>query len=109
MRTNPQGGTQPENRPALAPSLWKARFVRLVLGVTVAVALLVALEGGLRLAGYGYPTAFFLSREVNGRSAWVDNGQFGWRFMPRALARSPRPLVMPKQKSPGHDSDFCVG
>jgi tetratricopeptide (TPR) repeat protein len=67
------------------------------------------LEGALRLAGSGYPTAFFLSRAVNGRSVWVDNWQFGWRFMPRTLARSPRPLVMPKAKPAETARIFVLG
>ena len=69
----------------------------------------LALEGTLRLAGYGYRTSFFVSREVNGQSVWVDNWQFGWRFMPRSLARSPRPLAMPQQKAAGTTRIFVLG
>ena len=73
------------------------------------VVFFLVLEGALRLAGYGYRTPFFVSQEVNGQTVWVDNWQFGWRFMPRTLARSPRPLAMPKEKPAGTTRIFVLG
>ncbi|HXP62239.1 MAG TPA: tetratricopeptide repeat protein [Dongiaceae bacterium] len=61
------------------------------------VALLGA-ELGLRLAGYGYPTAFFLERTQGGRRVLSENQRFGYRFFPPRLARTPQPLVMEAQK-----------
>ncbi len=77
------------------------------MGVTV--IFLLTLEGALRLAGYGYRTPFFVSREVAGYSVWVENWQFGWRFMSRTLARSPRPLAMPQQKAADTTRIFVMG
>jgi tetratricopeptide (TPR) repeat protein len=73
------------------------------------VAFFLVLEGALRLAGYGHPTSFFLSRTVEGRPVWVDNWQFTWRFMPRVLARNPHPLVMPREKAAGTTRIFVLG
>ena len=71
----------------------------------VAVAILVPalfftlLEYGLRLAGYGYPAAFWLA--VPGKQAAAPNYRFGWRFFPPEIARTPEPhlLQRPKPKS----------
>jgi tetratricopeptide (TPR) repeat protein len=50
------------------------------------------LEAGLRVAGYGYPTGFFVRSETGGGA--TTNFRFGWRFFPRALARDPEPCVL---------------
>ncbi|WCJ58848.1 tetratricopeptide repeat protein [Fontisphaera persica] len=59
---------------------------------------LAGLEAGLRLAGYGYPTAFFLSGESEGRRVLESNPRFGWRFFPPAVARTPQPLRVAAEK-----------
>jgi tetratricopeptide (TPR) repeat protein len=63
--------------------------------------LLCALEVGLRLGGYGYPTTFFLRSRIQGKPVFIENARFGWRFFSPTLARSPTPLVMPATKPPG--------
>ncbi|MBN2506784.1 MAG: tetratricopeptide repeat protein [Verrucomicrobia bacterium] len=72
-------------------------------------ALFLVLEGTLRLAGGGYPTTFFLPGNIDGQAVWMDNRRFAWRFMPRALARSPRPLVVPRDKHSGTLRIFVLG
>jgi tetratricopeptide (TPR) repeat protein len=67
------------------------------------------LEAGLRVAGFGYPTSFFLPLRVNGQEVLVQNNQFGWRFFGRELARSPYPFVMPEAKAPGTCRVFVFG
>ena len=52
------------------------------------------LELGLRLAGYGYPTSFFLDCHQGDRPMITDNPQFGWRFFPPEVARAPQPLFV---------------
>ena len=54
----------------------------------VPVLLLGVLELGLRLAGYGYSTAFFLKTRLRGRIVYIENANFGLSFFPPALARS---------------------
>jgi tetratricopeptide (TPR) repeat protein len=65
----------------------------------IPVVFLLVLEGILRLAGYGYPTAFFLGRTVDGRPVWTENQEFGKRFFPPGLVRYTRPMVLPATKS----------
>jgi Flp pilus assembly protein TadD/lysophospholipase L1-like esterase len=67
------------------------------------------LEVGLRVAGYGFPTAFFLRTKDESRAMLVDNPRFGWRFFPPAVARAPRPLYLAAQKPPGTVRIFVFG
>lgn len=71
--------------------------------------LLAGLEILLRLVGYGYPTSFFLPQRVNGRDVVTDNWQFGWRFFPRDLARTPQPVRFTPHKAPGTVRIFVLG
>ena len=68
---------------------WVLRVVLVVLAPTLFVAIL---EGGLRLAGYGHPTGFFVGPDREG--SFTTNYRFGWRFFPRALSRDPHPCVL---------------
>jgi tetratricopeptide (TPR) repeat protein len=70
---------------------------------------LALLEGGLRLAGYGYPTGYFLKAEVAGKPVWIENQDFTRRFFPPGLARTPLPLVLPREKAPGTTRVFIFG
>ena len=66
-------------------------------------------EVALRVAGYGYPTGFFLKSRVGGRAVYIENQKFGYRFFPRALARVPEPEVLPVEKPPGTYRIFVFG
>ena len=70
---------------------------------------LAGLELGLRLAGYGFPTTFFIKSRIGGRDAYVENQQFGYRFFPKRLARSPSPVVMEAHKAPDTFRIFLLG
>jgi len=67
------------------------------------------LEIGLRLAGYGYSTAFFKRIRVGNEEFLVDNDKFGWRFFPPELSRSPPPVRMRARKPPGAFRIFIFG
>ncbi|HUZ08396.1 MAG TPA: hypothetical protein VMV89_13040, partial [Candidatus Paceibacterota bacterium] len=67
------------------------------------------LELGLRLAGYGHPTAFFLPAKDPGRAMLTDNPWFGWRFFPPAVARTPQPFYLSARKSPDTVRIFVLG
>src|ERR1700722_9772261 len=69
--------------------LWTMRFL---LAVLVPLVLLGGLELGLRLAGAGYPTSYFLPKQINGHRFFVTNEKFGYRFFPPSLARTPLPM-----------------
>ncbi|MGA2247489.1 MAG: tetratricopeptide repeat protein [Verrucomicrobiota bacterium] len=71
--------------------------------------LLALLELGLRLAGCGYPTSFFLNSHQGDRPMLKDNPKFGWRFFPPEVARAPRPLFLDAQKPPGTVRIFVLG
>ena len=61
------------------------------------------------MAGYGYPTGFFLPRSEGGKPVLIENDRFGWRFLGRALARSPYPVVLPAEKPTGAVRVFVLG
>ncbi len=71
--------------------------------------LLTVVEIFLRMSGYGYPTSYFLHQRVNGRDVLTDNRQFGWRFFPRAIARTPEPVMFSPHKAPGTTRIFVFG
>lgn len=73
------------------------------------LVLVAALEALLRLAGYGYPTAFILRSRIGGQDALVENTRFGWRFFDPALARAPRPQLFPAVKAAGTYRIFVLG
>src|ERR1043165_1092971 len=73
-------------------------FVRLAMLVFSPLIFFCALEGILRLIGYGYPTSFFLHRTASGKETVTDNNKFGWRFFGPALARTPYPLNFSEAK-----------
>jgi tetratricopeptide (TPR) repeat protein len=77
--------------------------------VLIPLLLLGGLEVALRLIGYGYPTHFFLTTRLNGREVVHENQQFGWRFFPAAAARTPRPVVLPRNKPPQTCRIFVFG
>jgi tetratricopeptide (TPR) repeat protein len=66
--------------------------------VLLPIFLLLLVEGCLRLAGYGFPTGFFLESFEDNQRVLIENPKFGWRFFPPAVARSPLPLSIPLPK-----------
>ena len=82
---------------------------RIGAAIVVPLALLGLCELGLRVAGFGYSTAFFLPKQIAGHNVLVENDQFGLSFFPPALARSPSPLVMAGDKPPGTRRIFILG
>jgi tetratricopeptide (TPR) repeat protein len=86
--------------------VWLFRIAALML---VPLFLLGTLELVLRIGGYGYPTSFLLKRQIGGRNVYVENDKFGWRFFPRAVARSPAPLVMAAEKPTNSFRIFLFG
>ena len=80
-----------------------------VIALLFPILLLCLGELGLRLAGYGYPTSFFLESRHEGRTLLIENPKFGWRFFPPPLARSPQPLSLDTAKAPGTIRIFVFG
>jgi tetratricopeptide (TPR) repeat protein len=110
--SEPQSGGNDPGAPtdeAPGPVPWKRRWLRHLLAFALPLVVLLGLEAGLRWCGFGYPTAFFLRREVGGQPAWVNNWQFGRRFFPSEGNRKSYPLVMPQRKPPGTIRVFVLG
>ena len=93
------------------PVLSKGR--KLLFGLVAVVVLPLVFLGllkiGLRLAGYGYSTAFFKRIRVGNEEFLVDNDKFGLRFFPPELSRSPAPVRMSARKPPGTFRIFIFG
>ena len=99
-RLGPDGAAIPQVKK------WLFRFGALFL---IPVLLLGGGELILRLAGYGYPTDFFLPQRIGERETFVENGRFAWRFFPARLARRPSPTVMEAHKHNGVFRVFVFG
>ena len=97
-------------KPA-APTLTRRQIwcFRLITLFGVPLIILLALEFGLRLAGFGYPTAFLLPSENHGQKTYVQNDQFGWRFFGANMSRLPEPISITRQKPPGTVRIFVFG
>jgi tetratricopeptide (TPR) repeat protein len=67
------------------------------------------LELGLRLAGFGYPTAFLLKSSNHAEKTFVQNDRFGWRFFGPRAARQPFATSIPREKPPGTVRIFVFG
>jgi hypothetical protein len=85
---------------------WLFRALALTL---VPLLFFVGLELALRLFGYGYPASFFLKTRLLGRTVYVENQKFGYRFFPPALARSPSPIIMGSEKATNAYRIFLLG
>ena len=73
-------------------------LMRVVAAMLVPIFFLGLFEAGLRLAGYGYSTDFFIHSEINGEDFLIPNRKFTHQFFPPALARAPLPIRMPATK-----------
>jgi tetratricopeptide (TPR) repeat protein len=85
--------------------LWRLRLMAL----SIPLLVLLAAEAVLRLAGYGYPTAFLLPSANHGQRTFVQNNQFGARFFGARRARTPHPLSLPRDKPPEAVRIFVFG
>ena len=76
---------------------WRAVMVNLVIAIVVPLALLALAEGGLRLAGTGFPTAFCLKEKLSER--YIENYRFLWQFYSRKTNLRPNPFAVAPAKS----------
>jgi tetratricopeptide (TPR) repeat protein len=75
------------------------RWLAVALLLVSPMVLLVGMELALRVAGYGYPTSFFVASSRP--EVLITNRQYGWRFFPRRIARTPLPMAIAKEPRPG--------
>ena len=106
------GGLPPEATPppaTIAISNGQLWLLRVSVMILMPLLLLGGVELVLRLAGYGYPTDFFLRTRIEGRDFYTENVKFGFRFFPPALARAPAALRMPVNKPANAYRIFLFG
>lgn len=96
-----------EIRPQI--SGWKKWLFRIGLAVLSPCLFLALLEGALHLAGFGYESSYFLKKETDGRTLFIENPKFELRFFPPALLRVPSSLTVPARKDPGTYRMFVIG
>jgi tetratricopeptide (TPR) repeat protein len=85
---------------------WWLWALRLGVAALAPALVLLLLEAGLRLGGYGYATGFFVKADTPG--LWRANERFGWRFFPRPLSRDPELLTI-SSKPAGVVRIFVLG
>lgn len=81
-------------------------FIALLLIPLIFFALL---ESVLRLSGYGYPTRFFVSKEINRQKVYLANWEFGKRFFSPQMYREPLPVFFPAEKGKDVYRIFILG
>ncbi|MBD3265279.1 tetratricopeptide repeat protein [bacterium] len=77
--------------------------------IGIPLLFLLCVEIGLRLAGVGYITDFFLQKTINEEPAYITNWRYGWRFFPQKIARRPIDQVMPVEKGENVYRVFTLG
>jgi tetratricopeptide (TPR) repeat protein len=82
-------------RQTTSRRLWLFRFIA---AIFIPTFLILVLEFGLRLTGYGYQAKAIIDCQVKGQKAYCDNSKFGWLFFPPNIAREFIPFVIPSQK-----------
>jgi tetratricopeptide (TPR) repeat protein len=97
----------PPEKAALNP---RRRWIfRLAAMTLVPLLLLLGLEAGLRLSGYGYNPAFFVPQQIGGEEFLVQNEEFSRRFFPAEVIRQPSALRMRAHKPAGTRRVFVLG
>ena len=112
LATNDMADSRMRKEPAgpVARSPRRARRLRKLIYVALAAVVVPALffgllEGGLRLFGYGYRTAFLIRKG----DYYESNLRFGWRFFPPAISRAPSAIRLPVNKPSGTYRIFVIG
>ncbi|MHC4326312.1 MAG: tetratricopeptide repeat protein, partial [Planctomycetota bacterium] len=86
--------------------LWLFRIIT----ITVIPALVLLLvEMGLRIAGYGYPATAIITCQVKGEDAYCENVKFAWQFFPKKLAREFYPFTFAADKPDNTYRIFVLG
>jgi tetratricopeptide (TPR) repeat protein len=106
---SPHAGPSSPKKPSQSPAPPSYRRWFRWLALLSPLLLLALAELGLRLAGYGWATSFFLERSQPQGTRLVENPKFGWRFFPPAVARTPQPLSLAAAKPPDTIRIFVLG
>jgi tetratricopeptide (TPR) repeat protein len=82
---------------------------RLFASLLIPLVLLVVLELGLRIFGYGFRSSPLVPYNLNGRQAYCDNHKFPWRFFSREISRDFDPFIFIDKKPAGTYRIFLLG
>ena len=93
----------------IPPTSGRKWLFRLVTLLFIPLVLLVGIEAGLRLVGYGYDPGLFKKITIDKSEFFVNNEAFGLRFFPPQLARSLGPIRMPVKKAADTYRIFILG
>jgi len=91
------------------PGIKRRWLFRPAAAVLVPAALLMLVETGLRVGGYGYPTSAFVRQDIQGRTCYVNNPAFAWRYLSPAIPLEFEPMVFAAEKPPNTRRIFILG
>ncbi len=103
-RKKPQSGTNPPPRLSAG-----ARLVLIVFGIALALGLVFAFEGVLRMTKYGPDLRVFKEKQILGVDYWEFNRDISLRFFPPEMAKPPGFERFPKAKAPDAYRIFSLG
>ena len=86
--------------------LWFFRFIAIIV---IPAVLILAIEIGLRLAGFGYVPRAIIPCKVQGQNSYCDNIKFGWLFFPPNISREFNPFIFPLKKPENTYRIFIFG
>lgn len=109
VSTTPQAAAAPGDAVPGTLSLRRLWLFRITALLVVPTLLLGGLELTLRIAGYGYPTSFFVQNPVPGQATLVENRQFSRRYFAPELLRIPNPVAFTPVKPPDTLRVFVFG
>src|ERR1044071_8888319 len=108
-KSHSQKTKAPDSASSPVFSAHQRTLFRWLAGLGLPLLFLLLTEGVLRVAGWGYPTSFFIPSKTGPPGWYVENPRFAWRFFPRRLARAPDPIRLLKTKPPGTCRIFVFG
>lgn len=88
---------------------WRRWLFRVIVIIIIPLAILLLVELGLRIAGYGFSSSIATRCDLHGKDALCDNYKFTWRFFPRTIARAPDPFVFLAKKPTKTYRIFVLG
>jgi len=95
-----------DNKPVTGGRTWLFRFIIIVV---IPALLLLLVEGGLHIVGYGFPTSFTNKYMWKGQPAFCDNNKFTWQFFPKSIAREVDPFIFLEKKPADTYRIFIMG
>ncbi len=113
MNTKNTGKHKRHNESAVRHSKkindWRIWLFRIVAITVIPALVIVLLEVGLRIIGYGFPSNFITTSKINGKGYYCDNVKFTWLFFPPNIAREADCFVFPRKKSENTYRIFVLG